>query len=240
MGGWWKGRVWKASSWQLVYIIWGMLLLPFTASYRQKSSSDCKHEHTADHRVHAGGQCPKLNFWTLEQKMLLHCWHSLVVHFGKSRTTTEVAHPESSKDRTKCDKMLLKVSGWSFTVSGSSYWILAKSKFLMLEELTLLLGTCRFIPGIQCLPPDQGSFTQLKHAFPKAWGFWNDCLAFLQTWHLWVNTATRALHTAHEHPVASTELWKQTSHISLEVVFEHVYLQLTVNGSAFMSRIVCC
>lgn len=59
-------------------------------------------------------------------------------------------------------------------------------------------------------------------------------------WYLWVNTATQALHTTNEHPVASTELWKQTSHISLEVVFECVYLQLTVNGSTFMSRIVCC
>lgn len=87
-------------------------------------------------------------------------------------------------------------------------------------------------------PPDHASF---KHAFPKAWGFWND--VWLHCKHVAFvgkHSHTGIAHKANEYSVASTELWKQTSHISLEVVFEHVYLQLTVNGSAFMSRIVCC
>lgn len=134
----------------------------------------------------------KLNFWSLEQRMVHHCWYGLVVHFGNSWTKTEVAHLESPKDRTKCDKMLLKVSGWSFTVSGSSYWILAKSKFLMPEELTLVLRTRRFILGIQCLlltmDPSSMPFSRL--------GVSGMISSFtVNMWYLWVNTATQALHT---------------------------------------------
>lgn len=150
-----------------------------------------------------------------------------------------------------CDKMLSKASCWSLTVSGSSYWILAKSKFLtlvLLEGLMMLSGTCKLILGIQCLLLTVDHLTQFElqqkcTPFPRLQVsgitvllFWKH-VAFVNKQS---HTRTRALHTANKYPVALTELWKQGSHKTLEVVFECIYLQLTVNGIAFMSGIVCC
>lgn len=103
-----------------------------------------------------------------------------------------------------CEKMLPKASGRSLTVSGSSYWILAKSKFLI---LALLEGDLQAYSWDSVPPPDCRSFTQFKlqqkcTSLPRlevsgitVLLFWKHVLFVSKHSH----TCTWALHTANKY-----------------------------------------